>query len=182
MNKYFEELYDKYAGLAFKAAYKVLQDYHESEDVVIETFCKLYVCLKENKDIQNISGWLTVTATTTAIDLARKKRLILTDVAHQETDGVDFESAIIQKSLTNEMLRNLRKKNAKWFEYIGMHYLMGMSVEEIAQADCVTPKAVKSALTRAKRYLAQKYFPGGPDAIYPMIVILIELLLENSRL
>lgn len=179
MNEYFEELYYKHHQIVYNVAYGVLKDRQDAEDVVIEVFSKLYMCLKSNVEIQNIPPWLCITAKTTAIDMLRKVSTISVNT-QQEVVTEDFVDALIRKSLVDDVLRDLYRKNPKWFEYMAMHYLLEMSYEEIAKAEDVNADAVRQAIVRAKRYLNRKHNTLGTDSTYIILLVVLRLFLYDT--
>ena len=180
MNEYCYELYYAHSSTTYPIAYKMLRDHYEAEDVVIEVFFKLYICLQSDPDIKNIPGWLKTVATTTSLDVVRKRKFIPQEVVRHEVSMDDFVDTLIHKSLSNDLLRTLYKKNPKWFRYMGMKYLLEMSFEEIAKAEGVSVNSVKSSIARAKKYLAKKHFPAGLDVLLPIILTLIEIFIEKN--
>ena len=181
MNKYFELLYSQHSNMVYQTAYWILGNTQDAEDVVIEVFCKLYTCVKNNMDIRNIPGWLKVTAGTTAIDMIRKASRVSPELTQEAATSKDFVESLIKKIFADEMLRDLYRKNPKWFSYITMRYLLEMNYEEIALVEGVTPAAVKHAITRAKFYLSRKY-ASGTDILFPVIVLVLRIVWENHIL
>ena len=65
------EVYDKYYRLVMKAAYDVLKDFDDSQDVCQEVFHKLIQ--KWNKvSPEDYAGWLALTARRKALDFLKK--------------------------------------------------------------------------------------------------------------
>lgn len=155
MRQYFEELYTQNKDLVYYTAYNVLKNKLDAEDVSVEVFYKLYKYLKENRNIKNIPGWLRITAKTTAIDMLRKNNMN-NQILQIDTYQRDFANDAINKLFVNTMLNDLHRKNPKWLEYIAMRYLLEMSYSEIANATGRSEAAVKNAVSRAKKYIAQK--------------------------
>ena len=116
------EVYDKYYRLVMKAAYDVLKDFDDSQDVCQEVFHKLIQ--KWNKvSPEDYAGWLALTARRKALDFLKKsyrkhemtvleqpcengkgehaERLIY----HREaTTGEDLLDAIIKREFTTEIM------------------------------------------------------------------------------
>ena len=179
MNEYFEELYYKHHQIVYNVAYGVLKDRQDAEDVVIEVFSKLYMCLKSNVEIQNIPPWLCITAKTTAIDMLRKASMSPVSTRH-DVVAEDFVESLIRKSLADDILRDLYRKNPKWFTYMSMYYVLEMSYQEIADAEETTAEAVKQAIFRAKRYLNRKHNTLGTDSTYIILLVVLRLFLYDT--
>lgn len=122
------EVYDKYYRLVMKAAYDVLKDFDDSQDVCQEVFHKLIQ--KWNKvSPEDYAGWLALTARRKALDFLKKsyrkhemtvleqpcengkgehaERLIY----HREaTTGEDLLDAIIKREFTTEFIQAVRQE------------------------------------------------------------------------
>lgn len=143
-------------------------------------FCKLYVCMKAYQNVRNIPGWLRTAATTTALDMVRKRKFIPLEADHLEMAMDDFVDNLIQKCLTDDMLHALYQKNSKWLEYVEMRYMLEMTFEEISRVTGVTPKAVRNSIERAKKFLFKKHFHMKLDTFYPIIIFLVKILIKKD--
>lgn len=177
MNKYFEKIYTENKDMVYHIAYNTVKNRVDAEDVTIEVFCKLYTALKAQNNIHNISRWLSIVSKTTAIDIIRKNSI--KHYEQIETYQHDFSDSIINKVFASKLLNDLYCKNPKWLEYISMRYLLEMSYAEIAAATNQTEAAVKNAVSRAKKYIVQKFKGSNIDMIYSIILIIIFLFTIN---
>ena len=177
MDKTFEKIYQSHHNMVYIVAYGILMNKQDAEDVSVEVFCRLYKCLRQNKDLQNVSGWLKVTTKSAAIDMIRKRRLIPETFEAELPAPDDFVESLISKVFADDMLNSLHSKNPQWFSYLTMHYILEMSYEEIASVSGKTPAAVKHSVSRAKKYLAGEYSPAKTDVIYPLILFIVKISL-----
>lgn len=69
----FRALYEEYKKGVFAIALSILRDFDLAEDVLQESFIKLFQQMKY-EEISNVKGWLFKIARTTALDVYRKKR------------------------------------------------------------------------------------------------------------
>ena len=178
MNKYFEEIYNKNKDTVFRIAYDLLRNTADAEDVVIEVFCKLYIYLKANREIRNISAWLRTVARTTAIDMIRKVSKETYNLQVNPFQQADHHREVTNKIFASEILNDLHRKNPVWLQYIEMRYLLEMSYDEIATVTGSTVPAVKNSVARAKKYLAGKYGSDRGDLLW--VVIAIALLTSTD--
>lgn len=68
----FESLYNEFKVNVYAIALSILKDNKLAEDVLQETFIKLYLHLKSN-EINNVKAWLISVSRNTALDLYRKR-------------------------------------------------------------------------------------------------------------
>lgn len=173
MNKYFEEIYTQNKDTVFRIAYDLLRNTADAEDVVIEVFCKLYIYLKANREIRNVSAWLRTVARTTAIDMIRKSGKESPVLQKNPFQQGDHCREVTNKIFASEILNDLYQKNPVWLEYIEMRYLLEMSYDDIAAATSSTVPAVKNSVARAKKYLAGKYGSDRGDLLWAVIAIVL---------
>lgn len=73
----FKQLYDEHKKHVFAMAISVLRDFSLAEDVLQETFIKLYQHMN-HQEIPNVKAWLLTVSRNMALDLYRKKKRELT--------------------------------------------------------------------------------------------------------
>ena len=132
------EVYDKYYRLVMKAAYDVLKNFDDSQDVCQEVFHKLIQ--KWNKvSPEDYAGWLALTARRKALDFLKKsyrkhEMTVLEQpcengkgehaeklIYHREaTTGEDLLDAIIKREFTTEFMDRLYARNPQWHEIMTM--------------------------------------------------------------
>lgn len=166
LNKLFENYYFSYRNLVFSIAYDVLHDKYDAEDVVSDVFTKLYVHMLNCSEIRNVKPWLCTVARNQAYDYLNDK---------QHGSELSFDSVysdnIDNHVFASEILNKLLKHNKQWFDVIGMHYVLGMSVKEIASELNCTSHSVRGNIHRAKKYLLNEY----KENVYSFIILLIFL-------
>lgn len=144
----FRTLYEKYYGLAFGLARSRLGDQHLAEDAAQEAFAvacrKLHTLSKPHR----FPEWLGTICRRTASKLARKQGSV-----------EPFEDSATEKS-TNETVRTtvqeaLSKLPVNSREVLNLHYLSGMTYEEISQTLGISFQAVHGRMQRARKNLSR---------------------------
>jgi DNA-directed RNA polymerase specialized sigma24 family protein len=67
-------LFEMFHNRVYRTAYMITNDHYLAQDVVQETFEKAFKGLDKLKDPEKTGAWLGSIATTTAMDLMRKKK------------------------------------------------------------------------------------------------------------
>lgn len=157
LNVRFQEYYYVNYQLVLKTAFSIVKDDAAAEDVASEVFICLYEYLsRENPPIERIRPWLFVTAKYRAYNYLRDNgRLVPADSGcpSEDTARCDFESRLF----TQDLLNCLYRKNPKWFDIVEKYYFLELSAEEIAREYRCTPHAVLTILSRARKYLREKF-------------------------
>jgi RNA polymerase sigma factor (sigma-70 family) len=73
----FKQLFDEHKKSVFAMALSILRDFELAEDVLQESFIKLFQHKKHQK-ISNVKAWLISVSRNTALDLYRKKKREIT--------------------------------------------------------------------------------------------------------
>jgi RNA polymerase sigma-70 factor (ECF subfamily) len=170
----FAELVGRYQKKIYSLGFQVLGNHLDADEVVQETFVRIYKKRKELQNVKYFSTFLLRIATNYAIDLLRKR---------QGHTGIPSETASLPGSVQLELSRRVampseQYENKELMEEIKaairqlpprqrltaiLHDIEGFSTAEIAQAlDC--PKAtVRSNLHIARRKLKKiltQHFKG----------------------
>jgi RNA polymerase sigma-70 factor (ECF subfamily) len=159
----FAGLVDRYQKKVYYLAYQMLGNHLDADEVVQETFVRIYRRRKELSDVTNFTSFLVRVATNYAIDLLRKQK------GHSQLDdlvGLPGEAQIEisrqvrtprelyrDKVLMTEIRRALETLPPRQRTTVLLHDVEGYSKTEVAQIlDC--PEAtVRSNLHIARKKL-----------------------------
>jgi RNA polymerase sigma-70 factor (ECF subfamily) len=145
----FEEFYTGAVGRLLGQLFLVTGDLHEAEEVVQEAFARASVRWSWLRDYNAPEAWVRRVAMNLAADRARKLRRQARAILRMEPPEVSEVS--VETLALVEALRTLpvRQRQA-----IVLHHLVGLPVEEVAQALRAPAGTVKSLLSRGRRALA----------------------------
>jgi RNA polymerase sigma-70 factor (ECF subfamily) len=138
----YQTFYQKYSGLIFASVANVLNDHHDTEDVMQEVLVQLWnkAHLYEPRKGKPLT-WLTTMARNRAIDRIRSKqrRSRLNDDYEQESKGVqpEFDDSghelMVNKERDTILLRAVAKLNPDQREAIELAYFSGLTQAEVAE-------------------------------------------------
>ena len=138
----FQTFYRKYSGLLFAAISHVLNDHHDTEDVMQEILVQLWnkAHLYEPRKGKPLT-WLTTMARNRAIDRirAKQRRARLNDDFETENQKLQFEfeasgrEALEDKEREGVLRRAVAKLNDDQREAIHLTYFHGLTQAEVAE-------------------------------------------------
>lgn len=160
----FKILVDRYQEAFIRKAFGILRSQEEAEDIVQETFIKIYIHGKKFKKIQGIEfkSWAYRILVNNAISRYRK---ISKKWQAESADPLDLELASEQslstenivlesenKSITADLISRLPKPLAR---LVSLYHIEDKSYKEIANRESLTIPALKMKLFRAKKMLKE---------------------------
>lgn len=166
----YEEAYHAYKNLVLKIAYKHTGNLDTAEEIMQETFLKLYVHETSEPDT-NIKGWLCAVAENMAKNYKKKmyREIFDESVGEQartvrkefeagpEEYFLDIESEEEIYQLHVTIMEALMEKNPKWFDALMLVYYLKVPQAEAAKEMGMTVRAMHSMLHRAKDWVKKQY-------------------------
>ncbi len=160
----FKILVDRYQEAFIRKAVGILRNHEEAEDIVQETFVKIYLHGKKFKKMEGIEfkSWAYKILVNTAISRYRKisKKwqaesadpldLELASEKNLSTEDIVLESET--KSITADLISRLPKPLAR---LVSLYYIEDKPYKEIAERESITIPALKMKLFRAKKMLKE---------------------------
>lgn len=150
----------RYFKPIYHFAYRLSGNIQDAEDITQETFVKVWRHAHKYHQGEQVKTWLFTIAHNSAIDLLRKrKRLVFSDLATDETEGlfeetlVDTEplpDAIFAKAEEKEFIENLLLKLSPLHqEVLHLYYTEELTFDEIGKVLEKSINTVKSQHRRA---------------------------------
>ena len=162
----FSVLVRKYQKSVHALAWRKIGDFHIAEEITQDTFLKAYQRLSTLKKPQRFASWLYVIAANHCSTWLRKKRLwtqSLEDTSSAQLEKATYSGYVVAENerMTVETQREVVKKLlAKLQEsertVITLHYLGGMTYEEISKFLGVSVGAIKTRIYRARQRLKKE--------------------------
>ena len=165
----FDSLYDRYKNLAFKTAYFICGNRQDAEDIVQDTFIKVWTDSNGLRDNSGFKAWMMRILVHSAYRLAKKRKREIPDdetVARLEnrTEPSSLEH-IMQKEEALQIILAVGKLPVKQRTVVVLYYYNALSVKEIAQMLGVTTGTVKSRLHTARSRIGKELAAYEEEAI-----------------
>lgn len=173
----FEELVELYKDRIYHLAYRMLGRVGDAEDVVQETFLRVYMNLDRYDENQKFSTWIYRIGTNLCIDRLRKRKPSYSlDAEMPDAEGTDWYSALpsdqdtpeeeLVLSETQQQIREaIDTLPEKYKSVVVLRYLHDMSLQEIGDVLNMPVTTVKTRVHRGREYLRKKLEPefGGQN-------------------
>ena len=154
-------LVDKYKGAVHALAYRKTGNFHTAEDITQDTFLRAYQKLHTLKDWRHFPGWLYRIASRLCLMWHRNRRVVpqpLETVDSGHMDALAWVKHTDQK--TRQSVRDgLEALPESQRTVLTLHYLGGMTCEEIARFIGTSRGAVLDRLYRARLQLKKEMIP-----------------------
>ena len=169
----YEIIVNRYKNRLMNFVFRFVKDYDVSEDIVQETFLRVFRKRRDYKAIANFSTWIfTIAGNLAKSELRRRKRWRFFSIDADKNGEKIFElpdhgrkpdrAAAIR--LLNENVQNaIDTLRDKYKEALILRDIEGMSYKQIAEITCVPVGTVKSRVNRARMKLQKKLKGHTPD-------------------
>jgi RNA polymerase sigma-70 factor (ECF subfamily) len=161
----FAELVELYKDRMYHLGYRMLGNRQEAEDVVQDTFLRVYSNLEKYDETQKFSTWIYRICTNLCIDrLRRKKPSYSLDSELADGEGNDWYGMLASSdptpenqlvlTETQEMIREaIDSLPAKYKSVIILKYLQDLSLQEISDILKLPVTTVKTRVHRGREFL-----------------------------
>lgn len=164
----FAELVEQYKNKIFHLAYRMLGNRQEAEDVVQDTFLRVYEHLASYDRSRKFSTWLYRIATNQCIDRLRRRRSVYSlDADLAEGEGMDGYSVLRTDEPGPEESLMLTERQRMVFEAVAslpdkykaavaLRYYQDLSMQEISDILQIPVSTVKTRIHRGREYLRRR--------------------------
>ena len=165
----FEIFIINYEKLIYNAAYRMLPNPYDAEDIAQEVMIKVYKNISKCKNIASFKSWLLKIVHNTSIDEIRKRKNKATISLDKEFEGDDGpmenqllkdentpETELIKKDTARQIQKAIENLPADYRSVIVLRDVAGLSYEEIAKVTGVNLGTVKSRIARARSNLQKE--------------------------
>jgi RNA polymerase sigma-70 factor (ECF subfamily) len=164
----FAEIVSIYKDKLYHLAYRMTGSRQEAEDVVQETFLRVYKNLDRYDENQKFSTWIYRIATNLCIDRLRKRRAVYSlDAESSDHEGLDGyamlpsddktpESELLLSETQRLIHEAMATLPAKYKSVMVLRYLQDLSLQEISDVLNMPVTTVKTRVHRGREFLRKK--------------------------
>jgi RNA polymerase sigma factor (sigma-70 family) len=150
-------LFDKFAPKMFSVCLRYMKKSDEAEDVLQDSFVKIFQKLSDFKNEGVLEGWIRRIVVNSCLDQIRKNTKFLNDIQAEEVEYKLDQNSFIAENLMAEDLMNLIQKMPDGYRLVfNMFAIEGYSHQEIASQLGITESTSKSQYLRARAYLRDR--------------------------
>lgn len=151
----FDILYEKYKNLAVRTAYLIMGNLADSEDIVQETFVKVWLYADRIQNADSFQTWMLRILARTAYRNAKKKRKEFPDeetVSRMENRMDDSSlDKVIQMEEAERLKSAIKALPIRHRSVVVLFYYNQLGIREIAGMLGITEGTVKSRLHTARK-------------------------------
>ena len=161
----FDEIVRRYQDRLLNFVYRFLGRYDEAEDIVQDTFLKVYRNKEAYQNIARFSTWIyTIAGNLAKTELRKRKRRKLFSLGHLGVEDRDYEipstaqspEALADSALQEEAIqRAIQSLPEKFRTVIILRDIQELSYEEISKIVGIPLGTVKSRVNRARLKLQE---------------------------
>jgi len=162
----FNQIVKRYKDQLINFAYRFLGDLEDSEDIVQETFLRVFKKKNAYKNVAKFSTWIyTITGNLAKTELRRRKRRKLLSISNLGYNNKDYELPDEKKgpeeqadlTIQDEMIQKaINSLSKKFREVIILRDIQELSYEEISKIAHIPLGTVKSRVNRGRLKLQEK--------------------------
>jgi RNA polymerase sigma factor (sigma-70 family) len=149
-------LYESYSGKFMGICMRYLKDREQAEDVMIESFMKIFEKLPQFQHKGSFEGWMKRIVVTQALMTLRSNRHLLMEINLEQ----DHEFSNQQYELTHmeatELLELVQGLPVGYRTVFNLYAIEGYSHQEIGEMLGISESTSKSQLNRARNALKEK--------------------------
>jgi len=161
----FDLLVKRYQDPLLNFVFRFLGNHTEAEDIVQETFYRLYKNKHYYREIAKFSTWIyTIAGNLAKTELRKRNRRKLFSISHFMSTEKDYDipdneftpDTVTNSQITDKIIQKaIDKLSPKFKEVIVLRDIQGMSYEEIAEIVKIPLGTVKSRVNRARLRLQE---------------------------
>ena len=161
----FDIIVQRYKDRLHNFLYRYTHNHEDCEDLVQETFLRVYRSRHSYERIAKLSTWMYTIALNLAKTMYKKKKRMTTVSMHEDPDDsesreMQFEDTVVlqddqlhQKMSVAQLEDALMKLNEDFREVIVLRDIQQLTYEEIAEITDTAMGTVKSRINRARQQL-----------------------------
>ncbi len=152
----FEELVTRYQHKLYGFALSIVHDHAIAQDVVQESFIRLYKTIDRIDTTKKFSSYFYTIARNAAISLLRQRRQhVPLDVIKDVPSGHLVDDQYMEQEKKAWIRAALRRLDAKYHNVISLYYFEDLSYEEISRKLRLPVNTIRTHLRRAKEALEE---------------------------
>ena len=156
----YRQLIEEYGNKLLRTCYLILNDREEAEDVVQETFIKVFNKIDTFKEKSGLYTWIYAIALNLSRDRMRTKQDMLE--LKDEWIGNDDVESHVEINIDREQLRKeIFEMNSLYKEVLVLFYFEELSIKEISNLLNEKEGTIKSKLSRGRNMLKESLLKGG---------------------
>lgn len=153
---YQRKLYDMFSDKMFGLCLQYTKDYGEAQDVLQDSFIRIFKNLKQFNNKGSFEGWVRRIIINTAIERYRKKNYLYQleeEIAYY--DDIAYDNVLSEMSV-DDIMTFIKNLSPQYKMVFNLYAIEGYSHSEISKMLNISEGTSKSNLSRARNILQDK--------------------------
>lgn len=150
------ELFNRYAGKMLTVTRRYARHQAEAEDLLQDTFVKVFNNLKKFEGKGSFEGWIRRIAVNTALKNYNKSSFKKEEIGLPEFHDVITDAEAVSNLTEEELLREIAALPEGYRLVFNLYVIEGYSHKEIAEALQIGESTSRSQLVKARKLLQEK--------------------------
>jgi RNA polymerase sigma-70 factor (family 1) len=172
----FHQLFASYVPFLQPTIYKIVKDDHAAQDIIQETFLRLWIHRDKMPGIENPRSWILRIAYYRAFSYLRSMSVYdkavnsLTVTGAEPTETTGPEDALVFNDMRRQVEQAVDLLPGQQQKAWELSRKSGLSIADIALAMNLSPQSVKNTLGRAQQFIRNHLEKAGYGAIYILLL------------
>ena len=150
-------LFDIYAPKLYVVCLRYMKDQMRAQDVLQDTFVKIFAHIGNYKSEGAFEGWLKKIAVNTSLDQLRKDKKLLTDVSLDDVSHkIAHQDYSVEKLMADDLLKLVQALPDGYRTVFNLFAIEGYSHQEISTQLGISESTSKTQYLRARAYLKDR--------------------------
>jgi RNA polymerase sigma-70 factor (ECF subfamily) len=167
--RYFQNLlYEKYARSLFAVCLRYSPNYHEAEDLLQESFVKIFQSIRDYRGEGSFEGWMRRIVVNSAITAFKRNSR---NPLHHSVETIEDQSAEteneedifthINPAQAQSIMGLIQELPVGYNQIFNLYVFDGYTHKEISELLQISENTSKSQLAKARKYLRRKLTEGN---------------------
>ena len=154
----FEQLVKRYHNILYQNALCYVHHPEEAQDIVQETFLKIFQELSSLNNPEKFGSWIRVVVRNACLNALRSHRRTIMAQKEMERELAEesFNAPSIESTEMASMSNLLSRLSEEGAQAFTMHYIEGLPTKSIAQQLGCSSQSIKQRLYRVRKQLQQE--------------------------
>jgi RNA polymerase sigma-70 factor (ECF subfamily) len=150
-------LFDIYAPKLYVVCLRYMKDQMRAQDVLQDTFVKIFAHIGNYKSEGAFEGWLKKIAVNSSLDQLRKDKKLLTDVSLDDVSHkIAHQDYSVEKLMADDLLKLVQALPDGYRTVFNLFAIEGYSHQEISSQLGISESTSKTQYLRARAYLKDR--------------------------
>jgi len=150
-------LFDIYAPKLYVVCLRYMKDQMRAQDVLQDTFVKIFAHIGNYKSEGAFEGWLKKIAVNTCLDQLRKDKKMLTDISLDDVSHkLAHQDYSVEKLMADDLLKLVQALPDGYRTVFNLFAIEGYSHQEISTQLGISESTSKTQYLRARAYLKDR--------------------------